>query len=292
MEVEQEKRNCLIVGCGYVGKPLATRLMKCQWNVAGVVKSESSLHQLASSGIPAFQGDITDGRFWSDLGEEWSHVVYCPSTGGGGVAAYREIHDVGLTYALNWAARRAQLIYTSSTSVYGQTTGELVDESSLLQPASESARELVRAERKVCTSGKIVMRLGGIYGPERGVLLKRLLEGRAMVPEQDPKWLNLIFLDDIVDAIEHGLTGHIEPGQVYNVIDDEPASYRSIYEWLCKKLDLPMPPTGTPDYFGKRGITNKRVSNQKIRHTGWRPRYPSFREGYESMLGHSLKNSG
>ncbi|MEM6885738.1 MAG: SDR family oxidoreductase [Verrucomicrobiota bacterium] len=276
--------SCLIVGCGYLGKPLAAALRLDRWRVGTVVKSDASHDELMGQGFEVFQGDVVESRFWQSLSSDWSHVVYCPSTGGGGVEAYRQIHEVGLQNCLEWLSSESHLIYTSSTSVYGQQDGELVDETSHTYPASASGQELVKAEQRVCEAGHTVLRLGGIYGPQRGVLLKRLREGSALIPEQDPKWLNLIYLSDIISAIRHGLTGKLESGEVYNVIDNEPASYKEIYDWLCQFLKLPLPEMGTPDYFGKRGITNKRVSNQKLRRTGWMPQYPSFREGYAEMI--------
>ena len=280
----ERKKSCLIVGCGYVGKPLAESLTADGWRVGAVVKSDASRIALTDQPFEVFQGDVTQASFWKQLAPQWEHVVYCPSTGGGGVDAYRQIHEVGLQHGLEWLPPQAQLIYTSSTSVYGQCDGEWVDETSETDPAAASGQELVKAEQRVCDAGQTVLRLGGIYGPERGVLLKRLQAGDALIPEQHPKWLNLIYLSDIISAIRHGLSGRLEPGTVYNVIDNEPASYREIYQWLCDQLQLPLPVTGTPDYFGKRGLTNKRVSNQKLRDTGWLPLYSSFREGYEAML--------
>jgi len=268
---------CLIVGCGYVGHPLAQGLSRKGWRVGAVVKSDSSREKLSGQGFEVLQGDVADCSFWDDLHSEWGHVVYCPSTGGGGVSAYREIHELGLKHCLEWLPDGSRLFYTSSTSVYGQEDGELVDESSITTPRSESAQELVHAEQRVCTAGQTVLRLGGIYGPERGVLLKRLREGKALIPEQDPKWLNLVYLSDIVSAITYGLSGRLVSGEVYNVIDNQPSSYREIYQWLCERLEMMVPPIGTPDYFGKRGMSNKRVSNQKLRNTGWQPEYSSFR---------------
>ncbi|MEM1158442.1 MAG: SDR family oxidoreductase [Verrucomicrobiota bacterium] len=283
MNAGQEK-SCLIVGCGYVGKPLAEALLSEGWRVGAVVKSEISSAALADQSYEVFQGDVADPLFWQQPDPVWKHVIYCPSTGGGGVEAYRQIHEIGLMNVLNWLPAGARLLYTSSTSVYGQSDGEVVDEDSVTEPASPSAQELVKAEHRVCDAGQTVLRLAGIYGPERGVLLKRLRAGGALIPQQDPKWLNLIYLTDIVSVIRHALTGKLKSGSVYNVTDNEPASYREIFQWLCDRLQLPLPDIGTPDYFGKRGITNKRVSNQKLRNTGWQPQYPSFREGYEAML--------
>ncbi|MEM6822174.1 MAG: SDR family oxidoreductase [Verrucomicrobiota bacterium] len=276
--------RCLIVGCGYVGTALAQQLESDGYEVAGVVYTESSARALREKGWNVFQGDVADSEFWKSLPGRWNMVVYCPSTGGKGLEGYQQIHEQGLKLAFDWLDGQTTFIYTSSTSVYGQTDGEWVNESSETNPVSETAKILVKAERSVLDHGGLVLRLAGIYGEGRGVLLKRLLEGGAMVPEQDPKWLNLIHQADIISAIQYGLSGKLGFGELYNVVDSRPASYREIYHWLCEQLSRSLPPTGTPDYFGKRGLTNKRVSNQKILETGWLPKFPSFQEGYQGML--------
>jgi hypothetical protein len=56
-------------------------------------------------------------------------------------------------------------------------------------------------------------------------------------------------------------------------------TYRDYYAWCSEFLTQPMPPHGPVDTERKRGLTNKRVSNAKLRATGWSPTYPSFREG-------------
>ncbi len=271
--------SALIVGCGYVGCALARVLHEGGWRVGAVVRSERSAHRIKVSlpELEVFHGDVAETDFWNHIPLGFEDLIYCPSTGGGGLEAYRALHETGLGHALNyWKGRR--LIYTSSTSVYSQNDGSWVDEDSPAEPEAETAQCLRSAEEIVCKRGGVVLRLGGLYGPERGVLWKRLLDGTAVIPEVDPKWLNLIHRDDAVSAIEWALQN--KPTGVYNTVDNEPASYRQIYQWLCGESGLMMPMVGQPDYLGRRGINNRRISNRKVRSAGWSPRYPSFREGY------------
>ncbi len=64
--------------------------------------------------------------------------------------------------------------------------------------------------------------------------------------------------------------------------DDTPVTYLDFYTWGSDFLHRPLPPHGPVNLQRKRGLTNKRVSNAKLRALGWRPRYPSFREGWAS----------
>jgi nucleoside-diphosphate-sugar epimerase len=74
-----------------------------------------------------------------------------------------------------------------------------------------------------------------------------------------------------------------EPGQIYNVTDDEPVTLADFYGWCAEYRRRPLPPFGPVKTGRKRGLSSKRVSNARLRALGWRPIYPSFREGIEAM---------
>ncbi len=94
--------------------------------------------------------------------------------------------------------------------------------------------------------------VSAIYGPDRGVLYRRLLAGEAFIPRGSRRWINMIHRDDVAGAIAHSLAlGRPARGQVYNATDDEPVTYREFYEWLCARLNLPLPPAP------ERGGTNE-----------------------------------
>jgi hypothetical protein len=68
------------------------------------------------------------------------------------------------------------------------------------------------------------------------------------------------------------------------VSDDSPATQHDVYEWIAKFLERPLPPLGPADYNRKRGWTSKRISNKKLRVTGWSPRFVSYREALPELL--------
>jgi hypothetical protein len=72
--------------------------------------------------------------------------------------------------------------------------------------------------------------------------------------------------------------------EIYNVIDDQPMLQSECYRWLAEKLNRPVPSLGRSTSTSKRGATNKRVSNAKLRGIGWTPRYLSFAEGMENSI--------
>src|SRR5438874_385218 len=79
--------------------------------------------------------------------------------------------------------------------------------------------------------------------------------------------------------------------QIYFVVDDQPIRQSECYRWLAQKLNRPVPPVGKSTRRYKRGDSNKRVSNAKLRKLGWTPRYPSFADAMEKSILSSFGQS-
>jgi nucleoside-diphosphate-sugar epimerase len=165
-------------------------------------------------------------------------------------------------------------LFTSSTSVYAQTDGSLVTEESPAIPERETGRLLLEAERVTLAAMGIVVRLSGIYGPGRSVILKKFLNGEAVIEEDGRRFLNQIHRDDAARAILHLATARA--AGIFNVSDSTPLSQIECYRELGRMFERPLPPAGPRDPDRKRGWTHKRVSNEKLRARGWQPGYPSF----------------
>lgn len=272
----------LIVGCGYVGQQVARRLTSESCQVFGWVASPDSARQVAEVGAIPILGDAADPDTWLNGRQGWDAVVFTASTSGGGVEQYRRIHREALALALR-AADGCPFIYTSSTSVYGQTDGSWVDEASVTEPVAATSRVLLEAEHEVLKASGVVLRLSGIYGPGRAVYLRKLREGTAVLTEGGTRWINQIHRDDAAAAIVWALqTGRRR--EIFNGTDDEPVRLADLYHWLCARTGLPLPSHAPSLGTTKRGVTNKRVSNARIAAAGWRPGYPTFREGYATLL--------
>ncbi len=276
-------RRTLIVGCGYVGLPLALQLQERGDEVTGWVRSEKSAEELAQKGVDRIViGNVAEEIGWSGVGQKFDAIVHCASSGGGGAAAYREVYLEGVRQ-MNRNQPQARRIFVSSTSVYGQADGAWVDESSSTEPEAETSRILVEAEAEALKPGAIVVRAAGIYGPGRAALFEKFRRGEAVMEGDGTRWVNSIHQADLVRALIHLLNAGV-PGQIYNASDDEPVTLRDFYAWCGEKLGKPLPPPGAPDPKRKRGLTNKRVSNRKLRDTGWAPAFPSFREGLAERI--------
>jgi len=129
----------------------------------------------------------------------------------------------------------------------------------------------------------VILRLAGIYGPGRGHWFKQFLRGEARLEGDGSRYLNMIHRDDVVGAIIAALQGGAPVPSVYNVVDNEPVSQRDFFAWLAGQLGKPLPPSVPADAEAnrKRGVTNKRVSNQRLKKMlGYQFKYPTFRQGY------------
>ena len=267
----------LIAGCGYVGQATADLFRSAGWEVEGWTSSAESAAQLSEKPYPIIAVDIAQREQINARPENFDAVIHCASTRGGNVDLYRRVYLDGARNLLDRFVG-STILFTSSTSVYGQKNGEWVAEESETAPAHETGRVLLEAERLVLSAGGIVTRLAGIYGPGRSALLQRFLTGRAIVDPQNDRHVNQVHRDDIAAALFHLLNRPGPAGEIYNVVDDEPILQSECYRWLAQKLNRPVPPVARSTSTPKRGRTNKRVSNAKLRATGWAPRYPTFAE--------------
>jgi nucleoside-diphosphate-sugar epimerase len=275
----------LIAGCGYVGEAAADFFHARGWEVEGWTASAQSAAKLCAKPYPVRALDISDAAAVAARRGDFDVVLQCASSGGGGPEEYRRVYLAGARNLIA-AFPSATLLFTSSTSVYAQREGEIVDETNPAQPAHETGSILREAEELVLANGGIVARLGGIYGPGRSFLLRNFLAGKAMIDREGARFINQVHRDDIVSALFLLTEKRAESrAQIYNVVDDEPTTAPTVYEWLSLGLKQPRLSQGKLSAKRKRGHSNKRVSNRKLRAVGWEPRYPNFRVAMtESVL--------
>lgn len=264
----------LVIGAGYLGDAILDVFREAGWEAQG-----ASL----SGGAGLLSCDVSDAASVDALPDA-DAVVLCAASGkGGGEEAYRRVYLEGCRNLV----RRfpvARLVYTSSSSVYGQKEGEIVTEESATLPDRETGRILLAAEDEVLRGGGAVVRLSGLYGPGRSVLKRKFLEGEAVIEEDGRRFINQIHRDDAARAVFHLISmDNFPSGEVFNVSDSETLTQKGAYEGMAKIFGKELPPTGPRDMNRKRGWTHKSVSNAKLRATGWKPQYPSFLDAVEGL---------
>jgi nucleoside-diphosphate-sugar epimerase len=270
----------LIVGCGYLGRRVARRWLAAGRKVAALTRGNAEA--LAALGVEAMIGDVLDPNSLRQL-PRVATVLYSVGLDRAAGRSMRDVYVDGLANVVGTLSDSGLFIYVSSTSVYGQTEGKWVDETSPTEPTEESGRVVLEAERLLRANrpDAIILRFGGIYGPSR--LLRRQAQLRSGEPVAgDPRqWLNLIHVEDGVEAVL-AVEMKGEPGETYNIVDDEPVKRGAYFERLAELVGAPAPPFGGPAE-GRRA--NRRISNAKARQAlGWRPVYTTYREGLPEAL--------
>ena len=271
-------KKVVILGCGFVGARTAALFAQAGWDTIGVTRSATSAAALAASPYRVIACDITNPQSLSTARELQGAdaVISAVSSGRRGEGTYREVYLNGLQNAIT-SLTPAHVLFVSSTSVYAQNDGSWVTEESPADPLPATARILREAEDLALAHGGIAARLSGIYGAGRSILLQRFLSKTAFIEGDGSRHINQIHADDAAAALFH-LIVHDLPTGIYNVSDGHPLTQLACYQWLAARLSQPLPPSGPVDPHRKRGVTDKRVSNTKLRSLGWTLTYPSFQE--------------
>ena len=275
----------LIFGLGYVGSQLAGELITAGHEVVGVRRT---IDEGPTSSFEIRAADVLHPPDLQALPQPVDAVVYCVSSSRGGVDVFRKVFGDGTKNLLQWLAKNppARLLFTSSSSVYGQTDGSTVTEESDAVPDSETGQILVNAEREILRTAAAwdcratILRVAGIYGPERGHLFLKYLRDEATITGDPHRHLNQIHRDDVASVIRQPIE-HDSPPKIINVADDEPVTQTAFFEFLSQRLGKSIPPTGESTPRRKRAVTDKRVSNRLLRgEFGGKFQFPTFREGY------------
>ena len=276
----------LIAGCGYVGEAAADLFHAAGWAVEAWTRSTESAASLAAKPYPVRGVDISKCAEVAQsalAAAGVDAVIHCASSRGGDAGIYRQLYLNGARNLLD-IFPKSKTLFTSSTSVYAQRDGAWVTEESETKPTRDTSRILLEAEALVLDHGGIVARLAGIYGSRRSALLTKFLEGKAIIDPENDRFVNQVHRDDIASALFFLLNGKTGTAQIFNVVDDESILQSECYRWLAQRLNRPLPPIGKSKQQRKRGDSNKRVSNAKLRRLGWTPRYPTFADAMEKSI--------
>ncbi|MDH3200904.1 MAG: SDR family oxidoreductase [Myxococcales bacterium] len=271
----------LIAGCGEVGNALGARLLADGYEVWGIRRNVSAL----AEGIRPWPVDLTDPRSLRSPPTLFDYVFYTASADRRDESSYRAVYVNGLRDLLGAleaaGSPMKRVFFTSSTAVYGQQTGEWVDERSVTEPARFNGRILLEAESLVRGLGPgVVVRLSGIYGPGRTRLIGKVWSGEAEATE---RWTNRVHVEDCGGLLHH-LMRLDTPAHVYLGSDDAPATTAEVVTWMSEQLGVAAPPAAdTPS-------SNKRCRNRLLRDTGYQFLYPTFREGYAPIIKDFLRD--
>lgn len=277
-------------GLGFSAQELANRLAGRGWAIAGTARDEPKISALRAEGYEAarFAGDESHAELPALL-EGTTHLLHSIPPGADGdlvLAQYRD--EIAKLRSLEWIG------YLSTVGVYGDQSGQWVNEETPPRPNSARTEARVAAEQAWLDFGEEigvpvqVFRLAGIYGPGRSVFDK-LAAGTARRINKDGQVFSRIHVEDIANVLEASMA-RPRAGAVYNVADDEPAAPGDVVAHAADMIgvapppeiafeDADLSPMARSFYEGSRRIGNALIKSE----LGVRLRYPTFREGLESL---------
>jgi nucleoside-diphosphate-sugar epimerase len=276
-------------GVGYCAQRLIARE---RWiEASGTARTAERVAALRGEGVEAygFDGACAEPGLERALEKAEAIVVSIPPREGVGAALERFATSIAAAPALR------RILYYSTIGVYGDRGGAWVDETSAT--LTRTARGLARLEdeglwtRAARARGAEadILRLAGIYGPGRNALVN-LRQGQARRIVKPGQVFNRAHVDDIAEFSRLVLNGGLE-GQIWNVADEEPAPPQDVVAYAAALLGLKPPPE---ERFGEARLSamaeefyadNKRVSIEKARRLlGFRPAYPTYREGLGALV--------
>ncbi len=272
-------RNVSILGCGWYGLPLAIRLARSGFNVMGSTTTESKRQLLKSYNIDDYLITFDPGLKSDDRVEPFFDTDVLVFNIPPGIrkedssSKYRLLIDNVLPHICASTVR--MVIFISSTSVYADLNRVVLEEDAGIGGLSESGKVLLETEnlfRKKDEFSSVILRFGGLYGPERHPA--KYLAGRSNLSNPEAP-VNLVHLEDCIRVTERIIRKQITDG-IFNVVSDEHPSRKRYYTETARRKGLQKPVFRDADPTD----TWKQVSNRKVKETlPYNFRYPSPYDG-------------
>ncbi len=276
----------LLAGCGDIGQKIAMQLTdhhQCYGLKRNPVDLDSSITPIAAD-----LGDVKALRTIFNQGFDVVVVTMTPDARN--EAAYQRAYvdtASSLARVINQTDCPPKLVvWVSSTGVYGEHKGAWVDEQTPATPTTFSGRALLSAEQAITrsVSDTIIVRFSGIYGPGRLALIAGVQKGVGK-PPSPKRWTNRIHSEDCAGFLTYLIRQKIAGASLealYIGSDNEPVTQHDIRVWLAQKLGV----TLVEEAISKNTFSppNRRFDNKRLRKSGYKLQYTTFREGYIPLL--------
>lgn len=275
----------LIAGCGDVGIRLASLLISEGHVVWGLRRDVTKL-PMSVQGIAADLRNSDSLR----LPCSFQYVIFLPSADVRSDSEYHDLYVAGVRHLYSALGKESEgpcrVFYVSSTSVYGQNDGQWVDELSPARPTNFTGRRLLEGEGAAASGDYpcTVVRFAGIYGPGRTRLVERIRVGTTCQVDP-PIYTNRIYSDDCARVLVH-LMNLPQPEKLYIGVDEEPTPQCVVMNWIAGQLGVapPRPIFAGKDEENRLNSGNKRCSNRRLKGSGFKYLYPTFKDGYAEIL--------
>ncbi|MCM0035494.1 MAG: SDR family oxidoreductase [Burkholderiaceae bacterium] len=282
-----EPIRLLIAGCGDLGCRVANIVLQQPGRDVWGLKRSTNLAVAQAAGFNWHVADLSKPETLVMLPTGITHILFSAAPDVRTESAYRDVYFNGLKNVVKSAFNPAlkRILFVSSSAVYGEHGDEWVDEVTTVNPQNFNGRILLESEDWLHQFGNahniktLCLRLSGIYGPGRASLLEKLKLGEVGAPSSPTHWANRIHVEDAANAIVH-LMSLPDPMRTYLVTDSTPMPLRTLYENLARLVDGPTPPEAVAPRF----VGSKRLSNARLRASGFDFKWPDSLAGYASII--------
>jgi nucleoside-diphosphate-sugar epimerase len=306
---------------GVLGRRVVKQLLAGGHQVIGLSRSPANTVWLSQNGAEARPGDLFNAAHMAELSAGCDAILHLATAIPTKTRSSRRdwalndrIRTDGTRALVDAAVRNQCRVYVqqSITFIYGEHGDEWVDEGTpvatepggILQSAVEMEQIVAQSakERGLPTA---VLRLGMFYcydSAHTRAILDSARRGQfPIIGNGEPFW-SQIQVDDAAGAVVAAVESHAKAiGHTYNVVDDEPARYREVAAFIAQSVGA-RPPMRLPAAIARPLVgvgtvssltTSIRVRNQRIKdELGWKPSYPSYREGYRAEIKKRVVGGG
>jgi nucleoside-diphosphate-sugar epimerase len=267
-------------------------LLRDRFRIFALTSQQTRLAELRAAGAVPLLGNLDQPATLAPFARLATHVVHLAPPQPEGTQDRRTRN---LTAIL---PERATLVYISTTGVYGDCGGALVDETRPANPQNARAKRRVDAERILRAWGRRsasrvgILRVPGIYAGDR-LPLERLKRGTpALVPDDDV-YTNHIHADDLARIVAVALF-RLQPGRIYHAVDDTELKMAEYFDTVAEKFRLPKPPRLQRAEL-KHAVSpmllsfmseSRRLGNLRLKsELGVRLRFPTVNDGLAVLSG-------
>lgn len=275
----------LVVGStGVLGRYTIPKLIEHGYQVNALIRNENQKHLFQEHGVETALGDILDKESLETAIQSCEVVIHIataiPKLGSQDWSLNDRIRREGTKNLLEVSVKNGikKYIQQSITFLYGENEQNIVDESAPLKPASfiQSAfdmEELVRA------SGLnwCILRGGSFYGGgtnREEIWRESAKQGKLMIPKDGNDLISLIHVADMAQAVVCAIE-NAAPHSIYNIVDDEPVRYKTLFNHIANQLNVPAPQMGGVQNLFSLGCDNSKAKKE----LKWNPFYSNYRLG-------------
>jgi nucleoside-diphosphate-sugar epimerase len=277
------KSTVLIAGAGDLGLRLGRRLAP-HFNVVGVRRRSFFDFKQGQAQHHDFDGDWS--RLLTRINPQKVVISWAPSERG--LQAYRACYVDELSRLLLALSHQTpvELLQVSSSAVWECDDGRSIDDRAHF-PAPHKERSLILMEAENLTraygtktnNNVCILRLSGLYGPQRWPGLRRL-RGASPITENPNGWVNLLHVEDASEACQKALNLHLDGTYL---VSAESIERKTLYEFAHRHFGT-APPHWETENFGLGRQIDSSVFKQA---SSWTPQYPSV---CEWIAGQDLDN--